>query len=47
MHEKHLTQIFYSSLYRVLLFPRRLDENTPDGRRHFSPYDGKVPARRV
>jgi len=34
--------VFYTCLYRALLFPRRLDEDTPNGRRHYSPYDGKV-----
>ncbi|MEM7272859.1 MAG: GH92 family glycosyl hydrolase [Actinomycetota bacterium] len=31
-----------SALYRCFLFPRPLDEPTPDGRRHRSPYDGEV-----
>lgn len=35
-------QIFYSSLYRALIYPRRLDEHTPDGVRHWSAYDGAV-----
>lgn len=34
--------IFYTGLYRALLFPRRLDEDTPDGKYHYSPFDGKV-----
>jgi len=33
--------LFYSCLYRCLLFPRFLHEQTPDGRVvHYSPYDG-------
>jgi len=35
-------EIFYTCLYRVLLFPRRLDELTPKGVQHWSPYSGKV-----
>jgi putative alpha-1,2-mannosidase len=35
-------EIFYSCLYRALLFPRRLDERTPYGIQHWSPYDGQV-----
>jgi len=35
-------QVFYTSLYRALLFPRRLDESTTQGIKHWSPYDGKV-----
>lgn len=39
---QHL-EVFYTCLYRVLLFPRRLDETTPDGGvYHWSPYDGDV-----
>lgn len=33
---------FYTGLYRVLLFPRRLDELTPHGVQHWSPYNGQV-----
>jgi len=32
------------NLYRALLFPRRLEEWTPSGWQHWSPYDGKVHA---
>ncbi|CAJ1331139.1 unnamed protein product [Effrenium voratum] len=35
-------EVFYTSLYRALLFPRRLDEETPAGIQHWSPYNGKV-----
>lgn len=35
-------EVFYTCLYRCLLFPRRLDENTPNGVQHWSPYSGKV-----
>merc|ERR1719433_709210 len=32
--------IFYTGLYRALIFPRRLDELDESGRiRHYSPYD--------
>lgn len=37
-------EVFYTSLYRALLFPRRLDEETPTGIRHWSPYSGQVMA---
>ena len=33
---------FYSCLYRTQLFPRVWHEETPEGRRHRSPYDGGV-----
>ncbi len=33
---------FYSCLYRTQLFPRVWHEETPDGLRHRSPYDGGV-----
>lgn len=43
VHETwHRLNVFYTSLYRALLFPRRLDENTPQGVQHWSPYDGRV-----
>jgi len=35
-------EVFYTCLYRALLFPRRLDEFTPSGVQHWSPYNGKV-----
>eukprot|EP00434_Breviolum_minutum_P007414 symbB.v1.2.006545.t1/scaffold388.1/size215153/6 len=35
-------EVFYTSLYRALLFPRRLDEETPTGIQHWSPYNGQV-----
>lgn len=35
-------QIFYTCLYRALLFPRRLDEHTQHGVQHWSPYSGTV-----
>ncbi|CAE7468453.1 unnamed protein product, partial [Symbiodinium necroappetens] len=35
-------EIFYTSLYRALLFPRRLEEETPAGLQHWSPYSGQV-----
>jgi len=35
-------EIFYTSLYRALLFPRRLDEETSSGIQHWSPYSGQV-----
>lgn len=35
-------RIFYTCLYRSLLFPRRLDEQTHRGIQHWSPYSGKV-----
>lgn len=35
-------ELFYTCLYRALLFPRRLDEHTHEGRRHWSPYSGQV-----
>jgi len=35
-------EIFYTCLYRALLFPRRLDEVTATGIQHWSPYDGRV-----
>lgn len=37
-------EVFYSCLYRALLFPRRLEEATPSGLQHWSPYDGRVHA---
>ena len=33
---------FYSCLYRTQLFPRVWHEETPEGRKHRSPYDGGV-----
>lgn len=35
-------EMFYTCLYRALLFPRRLDESTLEGVQHWSPYDGHV-----
>ncbi|CAK9093491.1 unnamed protein product [Durusdinium trenchii] len=35
-------EVFYTSLYRALLFPRRLDEDTPTGVQHWSPYSGQI-----
>lgn len=35
-------EMFYTCLYRALLFPRRLEELTPEGWKHWSPYDGQV-----
>lgn len=36
-------RLFYSCLYRCLLFPRFLHESTSDGRvMHYSPYDGGI-----
>lgn len=41
-HNRHLV-IFYTSIYRSLLFPRRLDEvdETSGKIIHYSPYDNK------
>ncbi|MFO8000208.1 MAG: GH92 family glycosyl hydrolase [Marinilabilia sp.] len=37
------TEIFYSTLYRTLLFPRKFYEYDEDGNRvHYSPYNGEV-----
>lgn len=33
---------FYSCLYRTQLFPRVWHEETPEGRKHRSPYDGQI-----
>lgn len=42
-HHEEQERIFYSCLYRCLLFPRFLDEQTRDGRTiHYSPYDGGI-----
>ncbi len=42
-HSEEQERLFYSCLYRCLLFPRFLDEKTRDGRTiHYSPYDGGV-----
>ncbi|MGY5849851.1 GH92 family glycosyl hydrolase [Salegentibacter sp. F14] len=36
-------ETFYSSLYRVLLFPRKFYEINKEGKRvHYSPYNGKI-----
>lgn len=36
-------RMFYTALYRSLLFPQKFHEPGPDGKPHyFSPYDGKV-----
>ncbi|MBB6635175.1 putative alpha-1,2-mannosidase [Cohnella thailandensis] len=36
-------RIFYSSLYRVNLFPRAIHENDPEkGQVHYSPFDGSI-----
>ena len=35
-------QTFYSCLYRTQLFPRVWHEETPEGLKHRSPYDGEV-----
>lgn len=40
--EERRLRTFYSCLYRTQLFPRVWHEETPEGRRHRSPYDGKV-----
>ena len=39
---KHLT-VFYTGLYRALLFPRRIDEVNSNGMMvHYSPYDART-----
>lgn len=41
--DKQQVRTFYSSLYRVLLFPRKFYEINAQGERvHYSPYNGKV-----
>lgn len=40
---ENLKKIFYSNLYRCLLFPRNFSEITSEGKRvHYSPFSGKV-----
>lgn len=38
----HRLQVFYTCLYRAVLFPRMLGEHTEMGLRHWSPYNGRV-----
>lgn len=41
--DKTIMDTFYSCMYRLFLFPTRMDEIAEDGRRiHYSPYDGKI-----
>lgn len=38
-----ILETFYSCMYRLFLFPTRMDETNPNGERvHYSPYDGQV-----
>lgn len=41
-------RLFYTSLYRILLYPREFHEYAEDGSiRHFSPYNGKIESGRM